>query len=350
MYLSQNVRVRFNQSYSEFFQISNGVKQGGVLSPILFSIYIDILIELLHKSGYGCKVGDVYVGCIAYADDILILTASLYSLNQMIKICELYAEEFSVKFNGNKSQLIIFEKKKSNTVPNVLIKGEKVEIVDKINYLGFNITNEYDRISISSLSNDFNIKVNSFLGDFYQITSVLKNKLFPLYCTSFYGSHLCDFRKLNEINVQWRKAIRRIWGLPFRAHNNLLYHISKSLPPDVIFKRRFIKLFFDSLECNNPVVNYMFRSALTQNCRIGANMRLILFELGIPMNSDILYKQGMTKKLCDAVLERWNVGLNESDKRLGEHVLELIERRDSLDTWILNKKEIQDVIDMLCTA
>ena len=68
----------------------------------------------------------------------------------MIKICELYAEEFSVKFNGNKSQLIIFEKKKSNTVPNVLIKGEKVEIVDKINYLGFNITNEYDRISISS--------------------------------------------------------------------------------------------------------------------------------------------------------------------------------------------------------
>ena len=42
--------------------------------------------------------------------------------------------------------------------------------------------------------------------------------------------------------------------------------------------------------------------------------------------------------------------LNDNDKRLGEHILELIERRDSLDTWILNKKEIQDVIDMLSTG
>ena len=44
MYLNQNVRVRFNQTYSEFFHVSNGVKQGGVLSPILFSVYIDVLI------------------------------------------------------------------------------------------------------------------------------------------------------------------------------------------------------------------------------------------------------------------------------------------------------------------
>ena len=40
-----------------------------------------------------------------------------------------------------------------------------------------------------------------------------------------------------------------------------------------------------------------------------------------------------------------------NDKRfIGEHILELIERRDSLDKWILNKKEIQDVIDMLSTG
>ena len=82
-----------------------------MLSPILFSIYIDILIESLQTSGYGCRVGDVYnVGCVAYADDILILTASLFSLNKMIKICENYAVDYHVKFNGNKSKLIIFQK------------------------------------------------------------------------------------------------------------------------------------------------------------------------------------------------------------------------------------------------
>ena len=66
---------------------------------------------VLHKSGYGCSVGDVYVGCIAYADDILILTASLFSLNKIIKICEQYATNYHAKFNGKKSRLIMFQKK-----------------------------------------------------------------------------------------------------------------------------------------------------------------------------------------------------------------------------------------------
>ena len=60
--------------------------------------------------------------------------------------------------------------------------------------------------------------------------------------------------------------------------------------------------------------------------------------------------QAMSNKMCQKVIEKWNMKLNDNDKRLGEHILELIERRDSLDTWILNKKEIQDVIDMLSTG
>ena len=249
-----------------------------------------------------------------------------------------------------KSRLILFQKNGSYCNPNVYVNSEKVEVVNKIEYLGFNISNEYTGISISTIANDFNIKVNSFLGDFHQLTSVLKNKLFPLYCTSFYGSHLCDLRNLNDINVQWRKAIRRIWGLPSRAHNNLLYHISKSLPPGVIFMKRFVKFFFDSLNSDNNVIKYIFRSSMTHNSRIGANYRYMMYELNISLNIDYKDILEMSNEFCNMVIERWNTGLNDIDKRLGEHVLELIERRDSLDTWILNKKEIQDVIEMLTTG
>ncbi|CAL4130586.1 unnamed protein product, partial [Meganyctiphanes norvegica] len=92
MYTKQENRVRYNQSYSDFFNVTNGVKQGGVLSPTLFSVYINDLLENLRSSGYGCNIGDMYVGCVSYADDIIILCASIYGIKQMIKICESYAE------------------------------------------------------------------------------------------------------------------------------------------------------------------------------------------------------------------------------------------------------------------
>ena len=49
------------------------MKQGGVLSPILFSVYIDELLTRLKHSGYGCMVGHVYCGAFAYADDIALV-------------------------------------------------------------------------------------------------------------------------------------------------------------------------------------------------------------------------------------------------------------------------------------
>ena len=49
------------------------VKQAGVLSPTLFAIYVDGLLQELQKSCYGCKVGAKYCGSIGYADDMMVL-------------------------------------------------------------------------------------------------------------------------------------------------------------------------------------------------------------------------------------------------------------------------------------
>ena len=55
-YTRQQARVLWNTCNFDYFTISNGVKQGGVLSPILFSIYIDRLLILLKESGIGCHL------------------------------------------------------------------------------------------------------------------------------------------------------------------------------------------------------------------------------------------------------------------------------------------------------
>ena len=50
------VQVRWNMSFSNVFSIKAGVRQGGVLSPALFAVYINIIIESLSKSGLGCII------------------------------------------------------------------------------------------------------------------------------------------------------------------------------------------------------------------------------------------------------------------------------------------------------
>jgi len=87
------------------FCIRSGVRQGGVLSPSLFSIYIRQLIDSLKKSDFGCHVHGVYVGCIVYADDVILLSASVLHLQKMLDICSDQAADIDIVFNAKKSSL-----------------------------------------------------------------------------------------------------------------------------------------------------------------------------------------------------------------------------------------------------
>ena len=86
-YTRQMTRVFWNTCSSDYFTISNGVKQGGVLSPILFSIYIDRLLTLVKQSGIVCHLNGTYCGALAYADDITISCPNRRGLNRLLYIC-----------------------------------------------------------------------------------------------------------------------------------------------------------------------------------------------------------------------------------------------------------------------
>ena len=85
MYCHQECRVKWCYEVSHNFRVCNGVKQGGVLSPLLFNIYTDVLLERLAKSGQGCHVGKMFTGCLVYADDVVLLSPSLRLMYS--KIC-----------------------------------------------------------------------------------------------------------------------------------------------------------------------------------------------------------------------------------------------------------------------
>ena len=103
MYIGQNIRVKWNDCISHVYAVSNGVKQGGVMSPLLFN-----LIEYLDRKGLGCHMGNHFSGCFIYAYDMLLVAPSADALNAMLKVCELYAGEHDITFHANKTKLMHF--------------------------------------------------------------------------------------------------------------------------------------------------------------------------------------------------------------------------------------------------
>ena len=128
MYSNQQCHVKWGDAASDSFGISNGVKQGGVISPLLFSLYIDELFLLLKESGMGCHVELTYAGAFGYADDIALVAPSLSSLKQMIQICEQFAVSHSITFNPSKTKLLYFNMKLESKVPPIYLNGERVSI------------------------------------------------------------------------------------------------------------------------------------------------------------------------------------------------------------------------------
>ena len=69
-FISQHICIRWGNSYSDFFTSTNGVKQGGIFSPLFFNVYMDNLSAQLNSQHIGCSTGDVVVNHMLYADDI----------------------------------------------------------------------------------------------------------------------------------------------------------------------------------------------------------------------------------------------------------------------------------------
>ena len=77
MYTNQSCSVKWDNEQSDNFKIVNGARQGGVISPLLFSCYVDNLFPQLQHFRLGCHVRCLYAEAFEYADDIALFASSL---------------------------------------------------------------------------------------------------------------------------------------------------------------------------------------------------------------------------------------------------------------------------------
>ena len=130
--------------------------------------------------GLGCHVGLTYAGAFGYADDIALVSPSIYGLKKMISICESYAQDYHITFNPAKSKLLCFNDSSSDISP-IYLNGTPVTVVNKDKHLGNYISaNIYDRNVIS----------NVCISNFGICDSETLDKLHSTFCMHMYGCEL----------------------------------------------------------------------------------------------------------------------------------------------------------------
>jgi len=257
MYTNQSMHVSWNRSSSRPFRCSNGVKQGGVLSPLLFCVYVAELLCRLQSHGVGCHIGDTFVGAFGYADDLTLLAPSIIAAKSMLSVCEAFSQEYDVLFNASKSAHMLF-----HNAPNVHqaagtlhLNGAMIPEVEDASLLGTCFGPKQASNNFTKAISDMFYRTNLLLTRFRYCSSSTLSFLFRTYCTSFYGSPLwpLDDASLQRLNVAWRRSLRRVWRLSPRTHSSLIPLINNCAPLNIQLFIRFAT-FIKSCMCSTNTV------------------------------------------------------------------------------------------------
>jgi hypothetical protein len=218
--------VNWNNCKSEFFKVSSGVPQGSILGSKLYNMIMDNMLTMLDSSNLGCSIGGRFAGAIAYADDMLLLSASCIKMQSMLELCTTFGQQCDLKFNVEKSCCGCIGKQMGNVIPKFDLNGFILPWVTKLKYLGsVFLTGKCLQTDCSERVHKFIASVSSILR--YKVTGyehifadILIKKCLPIL---FYGFECCALSSVAS------KTVRQSWNLAFKWLYNLKKYDSSRL-------------------------------------------------------------------------------------------------------------------------
>jgi hypothetical protein len=229
IYEKQHAWVRWGNSRSSIFGITNGTRQGSVLSPALFSLYVQELLDRLQVLGVGCHVGSTFVGAVAWADDFLLVAPSRTAMQLMLDTASAFAEEVGLDFstdpNPSKSKskaVYMVGRKRGLAKPSpMLLSGRPLPWVQRATHLGHEFCED------GTMDTDTRMRRGAFIGRCLEVQEAFSFAApsevlgaIKLYCGDLYGGMLArlDGDPAKKLTNCWNTAIKDIWGLPRSTH------------------------------------------------------------------------------------------------------------------------------------
>ncbi len=268
---------------SHNFSVTNGTKQGAILSCSLFCLYLDQLLLDIMASGYGCYIGSVYLGTLGYADDLTLSSPTFTGLQKMVGICDNYGIEYSMQFNPKKTVCMRISRDGKQPSSAIVLNGRPLSWVTKAKHLGNWLTGTNDDFEdIKAKSGQLIAGANKLIVKFPGVSFQVKKKLFQAYCTSYYGSQSWQLTSIDNFAMTWRKVIRRLFSLPWNTHCDLLPAILKQDNAMVSIEKRMCRYLHNCLNSDNELVSYVFkRAAMDYSGLIGQNMKYLMHKYKI---------------------------------------------------------------------
>ena len=236
-YKEQLAWVRWGRNCnSECFNISNGTRQGAILSPLFWSIYADPLLKRLRALGLGAHVAGLFMGAVCYADDVLLISPTRSAMQWMLYELEDFANESNVMFstdplpNKSKTKCIYMVGNKRNLPKpaHLTLCGRDLPFVNQADHLGNTLTEDGD------MEHDVEIKRAKFINSAVEIRELFKAaapseivKAMKVYSSSFYGSNLWDLGgyKARQVYTAWNRSVKMVWGLPQQTRSYFLQQL-----------------------------------------------------------------------------------------------------------------------------
>ena len=246
------------------FHFSNGTKQGGVLSPLLFSRYIRDLINSVATSGVGCNIAGLWLNILAYADDIVLIAPSWRSLQSLITSLHDLAVNLDLSCNLHITVTMVFSprcrsKLIANSFPQFSLGNSYIQTVS---CLGHIISNKFldDDHVYREIRNMFT-RTNVLLQKLYNYCSVsVKNclKLFKTYCLCLYDVALWTnylSKSFDKFQSCYNKCVNKLF-FGYRKYDSVTRMLQKTGLPSFSTVIHNNNISFNKCWnlCNNAIV------------------------------------------------------------------------------------------------
>ena len=251
--LKSKVKWGDSESYSEWFEITMGIRQGGVLSPLFYSVYVDEIFQNLEKTGKGCFIGHMTFNILMYADDLVILSISLADLQHMIDICYTVFKRIRLDININKSACVRIGKRHKVKLSDMIVNGVILQWKEQFEYLGIVICSAMSfTVNLQRSRQKFFAPLNSIFSKVGSNTSsAMLISLIEAQCVSslLYASECLEWSKsmLNSLDNTICQAYFKIFKTFDKTVAFQCMYYMGQLPADLKIAKRRIQ-FLSRLE------------------------------------------------------------------------------------------------------